>query len=65
MTPGDIAISAMPQADGIIKLRHLAVLSDTRYFFASSHVQTHDFMLPKAGPAGFCASGNRGTKFWL
>jgi mRNA interferase MazF len=27
MTPGDIAISAMPQADGIIKLRPLAVLS--------------------------------------
>ena len=28
MTPGDIAISAMPQADGIIKLRPLAVLSE-------------------------------------
>jgi mRNA interferase MazF len=28
MTPDDIAISAMPQADGIIKLRPLAVLSE-------------------------------------
>lgn len=28
MTPGDIAISAMPQANGRIKLRPLAVLSE-------------------------------------